>query len=699
MELYKGGRDMRALCQKIVYKIEGNFLLTVIRHGLVMMMPFILTGGIACAVRNLPIQAYQEIITGEHFSWIGWLLDTIYNGTFGCFAIALVVSLAVSFAMEKNETTDKAALYVIVALGAYGAQLNIGTEHFDTESFGSTGSFLAIVIPITACYLYSWLKRVSFLSMKEYTVGIEVICGNAIQAFLPVFLIIGLYALLAKGITVMFGVYSLQNLISNGFCALFSNIQAGFWQGLGYTIALHVLWFFGIHGSHVLEPVARNTFILQEDVIFSKSMFDIFVVMGGCGTTICVLISLLLFFHKDRMNRIAKLAFPTVIFNLNEVLNFGLPIVFNPILAIPFILTPVMCYLISYGGVYWGIVPPVTQDISWTTPVLFSGYTATGSIRGSILQLLCIILGVFLYLPFLYIHKRAREKSAKNCLKLLISELQELEEKNEVPKYLMRTDKIGLIARMLLQDLKMAIKKKELFLLYQPQINSENICLGAEALIRWNHPVFGSIYPPLIIYLAKEGGLLPKLEGLLFEMACEAIQITSKEYDGNFKISVNITAKSLLWDIESCINENLEKYQVPAEKLWIEITEQDMIANSNIVIEKLSRLKQVGHTLLIDDFGMGHTSLLYLQSNYFNVVKLDGSLIGKMLDLETNQKIISSIVKLGSELDVAVIAEYVETNQQKEKLLELGCKRYQGYLFSKPVSLEEFINFLNAHSE
>lgn len=690
---------MRAWCRKIVYKVEGNFLLTVIRHGLVMMMPFILTGGIACAVRNLPVQAYQEFITGEQFGWIGWFLDTIYNGTFGCFSIVLVVSLAISFAMEKNETTDKAALYVIVALGSYGAQLNIGTEYFDINSIGVTGSFLAIVIPVTACYLYVWLRKAAFLSMKEYTVGMEVICGNAIQAFLPVLLIIGFYALLAKGLTVWFGVYSLQSLISNSLCALFENKHAGFLPGLGFTILLHVLWIFGIHGSHVLDPAARNTFALQDGVIFSKSMFDTYVVMGGCGTTICVLIALFFFFRRDRMNQLAKLAFPTVIFNLNEVLNFGLPIVFNPVLAIPFILTPVMCYLISYGGVYFGFVPPVTQEISWTTPILVSGYMATGSIRGSILQLLCIILGVLLYLPFLRIHKRTKEKAMKNRLKLLITELRELEEKNEVPKYLIRTDKIGLVSRMLFQDLKRAIKKKELFLLYQPQINSENICLGAEALIRWNHPMFGYIYPPLIIYLAKEGGVLSKLENLLFEMACEAIQIIGKEYDGNFKISVNITAKSLLWDIESCIDKNLEKYQIPAEKLWIEITEQDMIANSNIVIDKLSRLKKLGHTLLIDDFGMGHTSLLYLQSNYFNVVKLDGSLIKKMLDLETNQKIISSIVKLGSELGVEVIAEYVETNQQKEKLLELGCKRYQGYLFSKPVSLEEFIFYLKEHNE
>ena len=690
---------MRAFFKKIILGIEENFLFMVIRHGLVMMMPFVLTGGMACAVRNFPVQAYQNIITGETFGWIGKILEIIYSGTFGCFSLALTISLAISFAMEKNETTDKAALYVMVALGSYAAQLNIGTKHFNIESIGATGCFMAIVISISACYLYSWLKKINLLTMRDYTVGMEVICGSAIQSFLPILLIIGFFALFAKGIMVVFGVYSLQDLIIKGFCALFSNTEAGFLPGLGYTILLHVLWLFGIHGSHVLEPVAQNNFVLQSGEIFSKNMFDIYVVMGGCGTTICVLLALLLFSRKDRMNRLARLALPTVVFNINEVLNFGMPIVFNPILAIPFILTPIMCFVMAYSGVYFGLVPQISHEISWTTPVLISGYVATGSIRGSILQFFCIVIGVLIYLPFLRINKKAQEKTAKNHLKRLIGELQALEEKNEVPRFLLQTDQMGQIARMLLQDLKVAIKRKELFLVYQPQVDSDNVCMGAEALIRWNHPLFGFIYPPLIIYLAKEGGILPKLEQLLFEMACEAIHTTEQEFDGNFKISVNITAKSLLWDIESCINENMEKYHISPEKLWIEITEQDMIANSNIVIDKLSRLKKVGHTLLIDDFGMGHTSLLYLQSNYFNVVKLDGSLVKKILDIKTNQKIISSIVKLGSELGVEVIAEYVETEQQKDKLLELGCERYQGYLFSKPVSLEEFIGYLKSHGK
>ena len=288
---------------------------------------------------------------------------------------------------------------------------------------------------------------------------------------------------------------------------------------------------------------------------------------------------------------------------------------------------------------------------------------------------------------------------AAERMKSLFSAFQEMEEEGEIPKFLMQTDQKGVVARMMLEDLKYAIRHRQLFLLYQPQIDDTGHCFGAEALLRWNHPTYGFIYPPFIIYLAKEGGVLQDLERLIFDLAGEAIQNVTQEYKGEFKVSVNITAKSLYWDIEECIEECLEKYHIPAEKLWLEITEQDVIANSNNVIDKLSRLKAVGHTLLIDDFGMGHTSLIYLQSNYFNVVKLDGSLVKKILQSNTNQKIVESIVKLGKELDVDVIAEYVETQEQVEMLKELGCKRYQGYLFSKPVSIEECIKCLKEHNE
>lgn len=684
---------------KIAYKIQTNSFLSIIRNGLTLVIPLILTGGIANALMNLPIPAYQNFLSSEHFSWVYSVLDMIYGGTFGLFSLALVLTLSISFAMEKNASVDQAALYVIISLGAYGVQLNIGSSHFTIENIGISGCFAALVVTLFSCYLYSALRKFSIFSLREHTTGMGIICASAIQTIFPFIFIVSIIALFNQLLIFFFDVYSLHELVSNAVCSIFEHLEPGFLSGLLYTVVLHVLWFFGFHGSHILEPVAQTTFAFDNvSGFFSKSFFDTYVVMGGCGTTICVFIILLLFFRKNQLHSLAKAASFTVIFNLNEVLNFGIPIILNPILAIPFLLTPVLCYIISYTAIVIGIVPPVMQEIPWSTPVFFSGYMATGSFRGVLLQAFCILLGVAIYLPFLKLHKKTQEMYAKEQLNLLVKELQEIENENEIPNFLPRMDQIGLTARMLLQDLKAALARDELFLLYQPQVDNNGNCFGGEALLRWNHPLYGFIYPPLIIYLAKEGKILPDLEKKLFDMAGNAIHETRQQYDGEFKISVNITAKSLLWDIESCIEDCLKKYDIPAQKLWLEITEQDILINTGLVVDKLNHLKQLGHTLLIDDFGMGHTSLTYLQSNYFNVVKLDGSLVKKMLNSKTSQEIISSIVELGSKLDMKIIAEFVETEQHRDMLAELGCNWYQGYLFSKPVPLDEFIAYLKEHN-
>lgn len=685
---------------QLSYRIEESFFFTVIRRGLMMMIPLILVGGVAHALLNLPLYDYSEMILNGSFKWIGCLLNTIYRGTFGIFSILLVITLSVSYGMERNEAVDKVAMYIIVSLGAYGAQLNICSENFNIENVGTKGSLTALFVTLFACYLFTALKKYTRITLKKHTVGMDGICATAIQTLIPAGIIILMVAVLNHLLFVLFGVYSLHELVSNVICSFFDNMQSGFLSGLIYAVLLHVLWAFGFHGSHLLEPVAQTTFAnVSTDCVFSKSFFDTYIVMGGCGTTICVLIALLLFFRRDRMGKLAKVASFTVIFNLNEVLIFGIPIVLNPILIIPFILTPIVSYLISYAATASGLVPALCHEVQWSMPVILSGYFGTGSIRGAILQCVCILAGIAIYVPFLRMHKEAHEQYENEQVKRLVKELQVCELENEPPKFLTRTDALGIISRMLLEDLEHAIEHDELYLLYQPQMNGEGKCLGAEALLRWNHPVYGFIYPPLIIYLAKDGGILPKLEQKLFDMAGAGIHKASQEYPGDFKVSVNITAKSLLWDIESCIHDCLNKYDIPPARMWLEITEQDVITNADIVVEKLSRLKEVGHILMIDDFGMGHTSLIYLQSNHFNVVKLDGSLVKNILTSKTSQAIISSIVSLGNKLGINVVAEYVETAEIRDKLRELGCTWYQGYYFSKPVPLDDFIACLKKNNE
>lgn len=661
-----------------------------------MMIPLILTGGMALALRNLPIPLFQAMIETGSLHWLYDILTLIYEGTFGLFSVILVVTISLSYAMELNVAVDYMVMYVIVALSAFGAQVNIGTDYFDIKSLGSVGCFSAILVAYLSCMAYSALRKIRWLILENFTAGMGGICLPAFQTFFPLLIICSSSAVINRIICMAFHVHGSYELINVFLLTVFKGVakEGGFTLGLLYTVFVHLLWFFGLHGSHILEPVAQNDMICNGVDILSKSFYDVFVSMGGSGTTVCVIIALLMLYRRERSGKLAGLATVTGLFNINEILTFGLPIILNPILFVPFILTPVACYCISYGATAMGLVPVVTHEVVWTAPVLVGGYLATGSISGTLLQLFCIGVGVLIYIPFLRANQKMETIRAKEQVRILIKELQSKEENIEHPMFLTRGDHIGTTSRLLLHDLKHAVKNRELHILYQPQVRADGSCIGAEALLRWNHPLYGMIYPPLIIYLAEEGKILPDLEKLIIDEVVAGIARTKENYSGEFKISVNFTAHSLLWDCENYIEQELERNHVEPDKLWIEITEQDILIKTDLIMKKLNQLKENGHRLLIDDFGMGHTSLLYLQSEIFSVVKLDGSLTRPLLTSETNQKIVSSIVELGNELNVDVIAEYVETREQQKLLEKLGCTCYQGYLYSKPIPLDEFIQYI-----
>ena len=317
---------------------------------------------------------------------------------------------------------------------------------------------------------------------------------------------------------------------------------------------------------------------------------------------------------------------------------------------------------------------------------------------GSVLQAVCLVAGVLIYLPFLRLFEEQKERQMVRDVKELTEELQRQEETNAIMPLTGRRDVLGGTAKVLAEDLKDAVRDKKLFFQYQPQTNTEGNCIGAEALIRWRHPVAGLIYPPLIIQLAKEEKLLHDIETYMFDEAVHTISEIEKEIHTEFKISVNITNESLLWEeLESCIANSIGKYHVAPGRLWLEITEQDALISSREVLDKMRRLKEQGHKFLIDDFGMGHTSLLYLQTNYFSVVKLDGALTKDVLENERNQDIIAAITELGKSLHFETIAEYVETKEQKDLLAALGCNAFQGYYCSRPIPAAELILWMKQH--
>lgn len=688
-------------------KIEENNAVSAIRYGLIMMIPLIVLGAFAIMLKSLPIAPYQKFLTSLFNGRIIEILDFIQSGTFNIFAVALSITTSISYATIKNTkvrseraiVNDCCILAIITLISLIG-YMGINKENFSVDYFGTTNTFMGLVIALVSGWLYFNIrecKLMKFITRPETDVdGLYYI---AVQSILPAAIVVVFMSVCTQLFSYIFNVETVQEGLEIVMEKLLDCFENGFSAGLVILFFVHFMWFFGIHGSNVLDTVIKNNYTaINDGIIFSKTFQDVFVIMGGCGAVFGLVIAILIFSRKKGMKSVAKLALPSVLFNISELVVLGLPIVFNPTFLIPFILVPVVNHIIAYGAMYLGIVPIVISQVEWTTPVLLSGYQATGSIAGSALQAACLIIDIFIYLPFIRLFELQNDGRMKKQVDVLVEILKLEEETNRVTSLTSREDTLGGVARMLASDLKGAVDKQELYLLYQPQVNVDGECVGAEALLRWEHPIVGFIYPPLIIRLAKEEKFLDELEKFIFDKAAEALSIVTKETSSKCKISVNITNESImLKDFEETVDRAVKKYDISRDRLSMEITEHDTLDTSLDTSKRLDRLKKAGHKFLIDDFGMGHTSLLYLQTNSFDVVKIDGTVIRGLMNNDRYIEIVKSIIYLGKLLHFRTIAEFVETKEQVELMTELDIDAFQGYYYSKPVPLQELLEWLKEY--
>jgi len=229
-------------------------------------------------------------------------------------------------------------------------------------------------------------------------------------------------------------------------------------------------------------------------------------------------------------------------------------------------------------------------------------------------------------------------------------------------------------------------------LYYQPQFDNKAL-IGVETLLRWKHPTLGMIYPPLIIKLAEEEDILVFAERAIIEKSFADYADLKRISDENFKLSINITVKTLLsGDFENFIKKLIKKYAIPQKAICLEITEHMSVLSSDEIKQRIEAIKKLGILFSIDDFSMGHTNLLYLQNNHFDYVKLDGSLIRNIQENDNSVEIISSIVHLSKSLCFSIVAEYVETDKQLEILKNIGCHYFQGYLYSPALPLQALLD-------
>jgi EAL domain-containing protein (putative c-di-GMP-specific phosphodiesterase class I) len=242
-------------------------------------------------------------------------------------------------------------------------------------------------------------------------------------------------------------------------------------------------------------------------------------------------------------------------------------------------------------------------------------------------------------------------------------------------------------------DLRRALDRREFVLYYQPEVElSTRRIVGLEALIRWRHPDRGLIPPMDFIPQAEECGLIMPIGDWGLAEACGQIQAWKQEdaQNNSLRVCVNLSARQFLREgLADHVQSLMMQSGTSSLQLGLEMTESSLIPNVNTAVEVLDALRTLGVSLSMDDFGTGYSSLSYLHSFPFDVLKIDRSFIARLTEGDQARNIVSTIVELARVLSMDVVAEGIETREQYRILRQIGCGYGQGFLFAKPMCVEE----------
>jgi len=241
-------------------------------------------------------------------------------------------------------------------------------------------------------------------------------------------------------------------------------------------------------------------------------------------------------------------------------------------------------------------------------------------------------------------------------------------------------------------ELGKAIENKQLQLYYQIQVDDSGRPFGAEALIRWLHPERGMVSPAQFIPLAEETGLILPIGHWVIDTACAQLKIwEANALARNLILSVNVSAKQFRQtDFVDQVKNVVQHYTINPNLLKLEITESMLLDNVDTMIVTMNALKAIGIRFSMDDFGTGYSSLQYLKRLPLNQLKIDQSFVRDLAIDKSDEAIVSTIISMAHSLRLNVIAEGVETEEQRQLLLSSGCCHYQGYLFAKPLPIRQF---------
>lgn len=696
--------------------LSGRPFFLAIRRGLFIVLPLIMIGSFTLLLRNLPFESAQNAVDAL-LGPVGMrACDTLVAGTFGIAALALACALGGASAMRANLTNPSAPavspmLSSLVVLSCFFVIVAPEETSSWTISFSmDRGLLLAMCVAMAASAVFVRLARYRIFHLSEEMAGHDPVVRDVVTVMPAAMLTILIFGFIRFLLT-LWGATDLHAATSRLLTLPFQHSGNGLCFGLLYSFTSQVLWFFGAHGPNVLNSVDVNILTPaglvnakavmygnEPPFVFTKIFFDTYTRMGGSGSTLALCFAVLVRCRDWGMKKLCLLALVPALCNVNEPLIFGIPLMLNPAFAIPFLLVPTVQTVVAYLATIIGFVPHTTVGVAWTIPPLLSGYVATGSINGSILQMINLGLGFLIYLPFVALSDAVREKHGKQVMHNLLQIASRCDLGSpDNRRCLNIPGEVGRLAHTLATDLERSLNANDgqLYLVFQPQCDHmAKRVAGVEALLRWNHPIYGPVAPPIIVALAEDTNLIDRLGKFILLEACKQRAAWHPTVPHDLVIAVNITPSQLRnANFAQMVLGTLHGLGLTPTQLELEITESSILEPDARTLDLLTRLRVLGVRLAIDDFGMGHTSLRYIRAFPVTTVKVDRSLT-ESLNSNVQEQIVRSILDLSRSLRITTVVEGVEDEQQLRVFTGIGYHTFQGYYFSRPLSGADCLDFV-----
>jgi lactose/cellobiose-specific phosphotransferase system IIC component len=669
--------------------------LLAIHEGFLFVLPIVVIGALVTLLSEVSNLTWQRLgLVGDRAD-LSLFFAKLGGATSGALAIFLSASTSYALARRRARPSDDRSLPIMCAI-AVPACLVLALMERDgglqLTKFGVTSIALALFIAL----LFSWTTAICARWYSRYIGHSESILDALPVSAATLFAVATAMVLCFAAIEIMQAVQVAPlDAMNNIVVWIFAHIESEFLRLLLYVFLVHVLWFFGIHGQNVLIAVSRIHFETPMDAnvalalagqeapaIATPAFLSSFVYIGGSGATLALLLAIFLQGKRAyELRRLAGVSLPMSAFMINESVIFGVPIVLNPTLLIPWLVAPLVATSIAFTAIFLGFAPTATHHVHWSTPVILNAYSATQTWGWVVLQ--GVVFGAVFLIYWPFVQYAASLSRRRNDVQLV--SLERLVESNPDHARLLhsRGDALGRLAQHVVRSFERDLRNGKMLLHYQPKFNVRGELTGFEALTRWQHPRLGQLSMSTVSQLVEASHVSTAFTVWSIEQACA--QLAGWNAQGYLtQVAVNIPpSQALNAEVVDVLQRTVARYGVSTQQLGIELTEREIVGQSDEAVKALRALRELGLAIAVDDFGMGCTSLRYLRAIHVDSIKIDASLVRDILTDKNCQDIVQAIAQYAQAQKISLCAEYVETKAQRDKLVALGCSELQGYLYAK----------------